>query len=62
VVRRGRPCKSGSGLTRVLFVRVDSALLELLDRRLLEERARRPGHCISRADIARECLYAALKE
>lgn len=60
--RRGAPQKSPGGLKHVLYVRANDQLLDLLDRLVEQERIRRPGYSISRADVARELLYAAARE
>ena len=52
--------KRGKRLDKVLYVRVQRALLVALDKRLKEERRRNPGRIISRADLARELLLGAL--
>lgn len=46
----------------VVFVRAPKELVKKLDARLVEERKRRPGHSISRADLVRELLNRALEE
>lgn len=56
--QKGRP---SSGLDKVLYIRVREDLVEALDQRLNQEKARHPGRTITRADIARELLYRAMK-
>ena len=55
--RRGRPTL---GLTKVLFIRCNRALIEALDRLLAKTRTANPGRVISRADLVRELLYKYL--
>jgi hypothetical protein len=48
-------------MNKVLFVRAPDDLLDALDEVVEREREARPGRTVSRADVARELLYAALK-
>lgn len=59
--RRGAPRKEAGGLDRVLYVRTSERLLNLLDEVVEQERRSRPGHSISRADVARDLLYSAVR-
>lgn len=54
------PRKAPDGLTRVLFVRCDQALLDALDEIARAQQRTMPGHGVSRSDVARELLYGAL--
>ncbi len=47
-------------LRGVLFVRSEPDLLSALDARAVAERTAHPGRRVSRAELARELLYAAL--
>ncbi len=49
------------GLSRVLFIRVDAALLKSLRDRLDIARKKHPGHVISLADMVREILWEGVK-
>jgi len=57
--RRGAPEKAPGGLNKVLYVRADEQLLDLLDRLVEQERRKHPGRSVSRADVTRELLYKA---
>lgn len=46
----------------VLFARISDELVKLLDARVAEERAKRPGVMVSRADVVREILHRELGE
>lgn len=58
--KSGAPRKHPQGLTEVLFVRAAPDLLRAVDKRLKEEKARRPGVSLSRADVVRSLLWEAL--
>lgn len=55
----GRPPKVPDGLSEVLYLRVAPDLTALLDQVAEREREAHPGRSVSRADVARELLYAA---
>ena len=57
----GARTKSPGGMNKVLFVRAPEDLLAALDSRVESERDAHPGHNVSRADVARQLLYEALK-
>lgn len=46
----------------VLFVRVETALIERLDRLTTEERKKRQGMGASRSDVVRSILWEAIHE
>ena len=58
----GAPTKAPGGLDKVLFVRANEDLLDALDVLVERERIERPGRAVSRADVARELLYLAVKK
>ena len=58
--RRGAPPKVGGGVNRGVFVRVDDALVKLLDERVQSYRSSQRGRATSRADVIRELLYEGL--
>jgi|TARA_A100001011_G_scaffold145453_1_gene153599 hypothetical protein len=47
-------------LDKVLYVRVDAALLKGLDRLAAAEKKRTPSRKVTRSDVARDILYAEL--
>jgi hypothetical protein len=59
--RKGAPEKAPGGLNKVLYVRADERLLNLLDRLVDQERRQHPGRSVSRADVTRELLYTAAR-
>jgi hypothetical protein len=60
--RGGAPTKAPGGLDKVLFIRASADLLDALDALVQEERDQRAGRTVSRADVARELLYGAVKK
>ncbi len=60
-LKRGAPPKVAGGLSKVLYVRASDDLLDALDALVEKERESRPGRAISRADIARDLLYQAVR-
>ncbi len=58
--RPGAPRKAPGGLAHVLFVRVDKKFVRGFDALLADRRARSPGVTLSRSDVAREILWAAI--
>lgn len=56
----GPPRKAPEGLNKALFIRANSALLDRLDQLCEQERKRRPGVVLSRADVARSILWDAI--
>lgn len=61
IQKRGAPPKVAGGLTKVLYVRANSDLIDALDKATEKERVAQRGMSISRADIARNLLYEALR-
>lgn len=59
--KRGAPPKVAGGLSKVLYVRASDDLLNALDALVEKERGERPGRTISRADVARDLLYQAVR-
>lgn len=59
--KRGAPPKVAGGLPKVLYVRASDDLLDALDALVEKERESRPGRAVSRADIARDLLYQAVR-
>lgn len=59
--KRGAPPKVAGGLSKVLYVRANDDLLDALDALVEKERESRPGRVISRADVARDLLYRAVR-
>jgi hypothetical protein len=59
--KKGAPPKVAGGLSKVLYVRASGDLLDALDALVEKERETRPGRTISRADIARDLLYQAVR-
>lgn len=58
--RRGAPPKVGGGVNRGIYVRLDEALVKLLDERVRLNQSSQRGYAISRADVIRELLYQGL--
>lgn len=58
--RRGAPPKVGTGAKRVLLVRVDEVLVQLLDQRVALLRSRQRGQSVSRAGVVRNLLFEGL--
>jgi hypothetical protein len=56
----GPPRKAPEGLNKALFIRANSALLDRLDELCEQEKKRRPGIVLSRADVARSILWDAI--
>lgn len=55
----GKPAKPREW---ILFIRVPEDIAAVLDRRAEHERKNHPGRRMSRTDVAREILWAALQE
>jgi hypothetical protein len=54
--------KKNQGMNMVIYVRVPSDLIKLLDKRVSSERRATKGRSVSRADVVRQILYAALEK
>ena len=59
--RGGAPRKAPGGLDRVLFVRVDKALLDKLDNARRQRLRETPGVGCSLADLVRSILWKGLE-
>jgi hypothetical protein len=53
--------KEPQGMSEVLYVRRAHDLVAALDLLVAVERAKRPGHLVSRSDVAREILWRAVR-
>lgn len=60
--RRGAPKKAPDGLNKALYMRVEGQLIEALEKLRERESHRRPGVVVSRADVARSILWAAVQK
>ena len=53
--------KNPGGMSEVLYVRCARDLITSLDLLVAVARAERPGHVVSRSDVAREILWRAVR-
>lgn len=60
--KRGAPEKVIGGLSEVIYIRADQALVNGIDVLLEKDRLGHPGRTLSRSDLIREILWRAVVE